>query len=193
MVLGVCFIGGVHDYFSTMLSTRDRGKSIGQLVNERISKRAGVATSALMAFGGILVYGIFLYTVSGTLESIPTAVIPTVGLIPIAVLYGIMVRKGVKVLLATLIGFSLTIVGIFLGLNYPIQATRTFWIWAFAIYTFFASYVPVWVLLQPRDYLSTIGLLTSAMIIALIGYEGFPGAIANPGGTFSVAIFNSPH
>ena len=242
------------------------------MVNERMGKRAGMTTSALMAFGGILVYAIFLSVVAGTLESIPTSVIPTVALIHIAMLYVVMTRKGVSVPVASLGGFVLTIACIFIGLKIPIHATKTFWIWAFAIYTFFASYLPVWLLLQPRDYLSTlqllgglavgfvgflaarpaiqfpafigwnaasgplwpilfatiscgaasgwhnlvttgttskqlrhekdgfpiayagmqgetvVGLLTSAMIIALIGIEGYPAALANPGGTFSTAL-----
>jgi len=163
MLLGVLLIGGVHDYYSLMLSVRYEGKSMGDIVREKLGNFSGLMVSLVMAFGGILVYAIFLSIIVSTLAETPTAVFPTLALIPIAILCGILLKKGLNLILTTVIGIMFTIVFIFAGINYPIAASKGFWSYFFLIYTFFAIYVPVWILLQPRDYLNfailSIGLM----------------------------------
>ncbi len=190
MVLGVCFIGGVHDYFATMISCRNQGKSMGEMINQKIGKFSGKISSVLLAFGGVLVFAIFLFVISNTLAATPTAVIPTIALIPIAVLCGFLMRGGLPLWLVTLIGVILTGVCVAIGLNMPIVYPLKVWIWVFAIYTLFAVYVPVWALLQPRDYINSfvlviglvlgiIGLLIARPVIQFPAFVGFMDGVAN--------------
>lgn len=168
MIFGVLLIGGVHDYYSLMLSVRHRGKSMGEVAKEEIGPWSGKMVSIVMAFGGILVYAIFLSIIASTLEKMPTAVLPTLALIPIAILCGIMLKKGISLLLTTIVGISLTAICVWYGISTPIEASKDFWSLFFLGYTFFAIYVPVWILLQPRDYLN-FSILSIGLIFGFIG------------------------
>lgn len=168
MVLGVTFIGGVHDYFVTMISTRNQGRSMGEMLYERIGKYSGKLSSVLLAFGGILVFAIFLFVISGTLAATPTAVVPSFSLLIIAVATGFMLRRGVPLAIASLIAAALIVVGVVIGLQIPISLPMEVWIWVFGIYTLIAIATPVWVLLQPRDYLDSF-VLVVALILGILG------------------------
>lgn len=191
MILGVIFIGGVHDYYALMISIKNRGKSMGEVVSRSLSVFSGKLVSILLAFGGILVYAIFLSVIAGALVATPTAVIPTVALIPIAILCGFLLKRGMSLGQVTLIGMLLTACFVFVGLDHPytprgfsivtpivfegdaapfaIQvSSANVWILFFVIYTFFAIYTPVWMLLQPRDYLNS-GVLIFGLLLGILG------------------------
>ncbi|MFA8341978.1 MAG: carbon starvation protein A [Rhodothermaceae bacterium] len=168
MIFGVLLIGGVHDYYSLMLSVRHKGKSMGEVAKEEIGPWSGKMVSIVLAFGGILVYAIFLSIIASTLEKMPTAVLPTLALIPIAMLCGVMLKKGVSLLITTIVGISLTVVCVWYGISTPIEASKDFWSLFFLGYTFIAIYVPVWILLQPRDYLN-FSILSIGLVIGFIG------------------------
>jgi carbon starvation protein len=168
MVLGVVFIGGTHDYFATMISSRNKGLSMGELLEKKIGKKSGKMSSVLLAFGGILVFAIFLNVIAGTLAATPTAVFPTVALIPIAMICGYMLHKGQSLAAVSVVGFGLTLVSVFVGLSMPIAIPKATWIWVFSAYTLAAIYLPVWVLLQPRDYVNSFVLIVG-MILGILG------------------------
>ena len=168
MVLGVIFIGGVHDYFVTMLSTRNQGRSMGELLSERIGKYSGKMSSILLAFGGVLVFAIFLFVIAGTLAGTPTAVIPTASLLVIAVVTGFMLRRGVSLALASAIAAALIVVSVLIGVQIPISLPMETWIWIFGIYALVAIATPVWALLQPRDYLDSF-VLVVALLLGILG------------------------
>jgi len=168
MCFGVILVGAVHDYFALMISVRNEGKSMGDVIKEQLGDFSGLLSSIVLAFGGILVYAIFLSIISGTLATTPTSVIPTIALIPIAVLCGFMMRYGVNLVTATLIGMLLIIISIYFGIQHPVAASQTFWSYFFLFYTFAAVYSPVWALLQPRDYLNST-VLFFGLILGFIG------------------------
>jgi carbon starvation protein len=168
MVLGVCFLGGVHDYFSAMISSRNKGLSMGDLLEKKIGKSSGKMSSVLLAFGGILVFAIFLSVIAGTLASTPTAVIPTLALIPIAMVCGVLLKKGQSLAVVSIVGFGLTVVSVLIGLSMPVVVARGTWIWFFAAYTLAAIYLPVWILLQPRDYVNSFVLIVG-MVLGILG------------------------
>ncbi|MFB0518455.1 MAG: carbon starvation protein A [Acidobacteriota bacterium] len=204
MVLGVIFIGGVHDYFALMVSVRHQGKSMGEVVRETLGSFSGTLTIMVLAFGGILVYAIFLSVIAGALAKNPTAAIPTLALIPLAVFCGFLLKRGVSLITATAIGVALALVFLAVGIRYPLMATpvqlwggelhlfsESFWIYFFVLYTFAAVSTPVWALLQPRDYLNSavlvIGLLLGIGGI-LVGmpsvkfpfFNGFSSSVRGP-------------
>lgn len=181
MVFGVLLVGAVHDYFALMISIRKDGKSMGDVISESLGKFSGLLSSIVLAFGGILVYAIFLSVIASTLAQNPTAAIPTLVLIPIAILCGILFKKGMPILLATVLGLILTLIFVILGIKYPLQQvsfyilskeitffSESFWIYFFVIYTFFAVYTPVWLLLQPRDYLNS-AVLVIGLLLGIAG------------------------
>jgi carbon starvation protein len=191
MVLGVIFIGGVHDFFVTIISTRNKGLSMGELLHKKIGPYSGKMSSIMLAFGGILVFAIFLSVIAGTLEATPTAVFPTVALIGIAVICGVLLKKGQSLLTVSVVGFGLTVVAVLIGLSFPIAMPKIFWVWFFAAYTLAAIYLPVWVLLQPRDYVNSfvlivglalgiVGILIARPAIQFPAFVGFVDAANRP-------------
>lgn len=168
MVLGVCLLGGVHDFFVAMISSRNKGLSMGALLDKKIGRISGKMSSILLGFGGILVVAIFLSIIAGTLAATPTAAVPTVALIGVGVICGILLKKGQSLVIVSLIGFGLTVVVVMVGLSFPIQMPALFWLWFFAAYTLVAITLPVWVLLQPRDYVNSFVLIVG-MILGVTG------------------------
>jgi len=169
MVLGVLFLGGVHDYSALMISVRNEGKSMGDVAGRVLGRTTGNMTSVVLAFGGILVYAIFLYVLAGTLAESPPAALPTLVLIPVAVLCGLLNRWGLSLLLSTAIGIALTGFAVWLGITYlPIKLGIVAWELIFVGYTFVAIFTPVWILLQPRDYLNAT-LLFAGLALGLAG------------------------
>jgi len=169
MVLGVILLGGVHDYYALMTSTRHGGRSMGEVVRQRLGPTSGRMASLVLALGGILVYAIFLYVIVNTLVCTPTAAFPTLALIPIAVLCGLMMRFGVPLGTTTVVGVSLVALCTWVGVvHLPIALSAPWWAAIFVGYTFVAIYTPVWILLQPRDYLNS-SVLAVGLVLGLAG------------------------
>ncbi len=169
MVGGVILLGGVHDYYALMTSTRHGASSMGQVVRQRLGRASGTMASLVLALGGILVYAIFLYVIVSTLESTPTAALPTLALIPIAIGCGLALRKGVSLATVTIVGVALIALFGYVGVvHLPIALGKWWWVAIFVSYTFAAIYTPVWLLLQPRDYLNT-SVLVVGLALGLAG------------------------
>ena len=159
VVLGTLFIGAVHDFGALVVSMRHRGMSIGKVAEDLIGRRAKGIFLIIILFLICLVMGVFVRTVSGlfTAEFYPESVFPTFSLIAIAMVIGWLVyKRGVSVIRLTVIGFVLMLASIGVGLNIgrPDLAGDT-WILILLAYAFAASTLPVWSLLQPRDYLNS--------------------------------------
>ena len=181
-VIGGIFFGGLHDFGSLFASVRHGGKSIGDVIKDSMGKRAHRLFLIFALLVLILVVASFVNVVAGTFMSDNTGMLfnttPTGNettamvsmlFIILAIVYGILTNKaGLKTLPATIIGIICIIAFLFLGLKVGLVASRTFWIVFIGVYIAIASLVPVWILLQPRDYLSSF-LLYGMMAIALIG------------------------
>lgn len=171
MFFGVLLLGAVHDYYALMVSVRHGGRSMGDVVREAMGSFTGLLASVVLAFGGILVYAIFLSIISSTLASQHSAVIPTLVLIPLAMGCGLLLKKGFPLFWVTLLGLLLTAFAVFLGMKVPIEIPARYWSIFFLFYTFAAVYTPVWILLQPRDYLNSAILFAGLLL-------GFAGLLA---------------
>lgn len=159
VVLGTLFIGAVHDFSALVVSMRHRGKSIGKVAEDLIGRRAKGIFLIIILFLICLVMGVFVRTVAGlfTAEFYPESVFPTFMLMAIAMVIGWLVyKRGVSVVRLTVIGFVLMLASIGVGLNIgqPDLGSET-WILILLAYAFAASTLPVWSLLQPRDYLNS--------------------------------------
>ena len=181
-VLGGIFVGGVHDYGALLASIRHEGKSIGEVVGAiggpRIKKLFIVFALLVL----MLVVASFVNVVAGTFYTPDaeigfvtnptgnqsTAMISCLFLF-LAVIYGILTNKvGLHLGPATVLGIMGIIASIVIGMKIGFSMGRTGWIIVIAGYITVASLLPVWIVLQPRDYLSSY-LLYSMMGIAVLG------------------------
>ena len=180
-VLGGIFLGGLHDFGSLFASIRHDGKSIGDVIKGSMGKRAHKLFLIFALLVLILVIASFVNVVAGTFASenrgittgtvggTETTAMVSILFIILAVVYGMLTNKaGLRTLPATIIGVACIIAFLFFGLKVGLAASRTFWIVFIGVYITIASLVPVWILLQPRDYLSSF-LLYGMMAVAVIG------------------------
>lgn len=193
-VLGGIFVGGLHDFGSLFASVRHGGKSIGEIIGDTMGKRAKVLFLIFALLVLILVIASFVNVVAGTFFTAndqisglfttgdavtgnQTTAMVSVLFIILAIIYGLLTnRAGLKTVPATIIGLIGVVLAVVLGLNVGLVASRTMWIVLIGLYITVASLVPVWILLQPRDYLSSF-LLYAMMIIAVFGiiFSAFSG------------------
>jgi len=164
VALGSVFLGAVHDYTSLMISVQNKGKSLAEISQKTLGKRTKIIFSLFLWFALALVIAVFAVVASRTLVSQPQIVIPTFGLVFIAMIFGWLIyRKRFNVPAATILALLTLFVLIYIGNLLPIElpaqilglTAQNFWIIVLILYSLFASSLPVWFLLQPRDYIST--------------------------------------
>ena len=174
IVLGTIFIGGVHDFGALITSVRQEGSSIADIAEETISKRAKILFSSFVLLALILVIAVFTYFCADTFVKEPKIVLPSLGLIPVAMLVGFLLyHLRANIVFSTILGLGLLTGLLFLGNLWPIalgaNAMLT-WTIVLLVYCYFASVLPVNILLQPRDYLS------SFLLFAGVGF-GYLGVL----------------
>ena len=180
-IIGGIFFGGLQDFGSLFASLRHNGKSVGEIIRDSMGKRAQKLFTIFALLVLILVIASFVNVVAGTFMSdggfgvstAPTGNQTTAMIsllfIVLAIIYGyISNRMSVGTLPATIGGIIGIVAIVILGLNFGFVMSRTAWIVTIGIYIAVASLVPVWILLQPRDYLSSF-LLYGMMLLALVG------------------------
>jgi len=156
VVLGTIFIGGVHDFGSLITSVREGGSSVADIAEHVISRRAKILFSLFVWLALILVIAVFAYLCADTFVKEPRIVLPSLGLIPVAMIVGyLLYHARVNSVLATIFGLVALVGVIMLGNALPISSNIKFWILILFVYCYFASVLPVNILLQPRDYLSS--------------------------------------
>ncbi len=170
IVLGTIFIGGLHDFSALVASVRHKGKSIGEIAKNYMGKRVYKIFLLFIWFALVYIITVFADLAATTFAKEPPVAQVNIGYILIALILGFTLYKlKLKLPIATL--FALIIIGLIiffsLGKNIIVFSRET-WVWILLIYCFFASILPVWVLLQPRDYLSSY-LLYLILIIGIIG------------------------
>jgi carbon starvation protein len=173
VVFGTIFIGAVHDFSALAVSIRAKGKSIGAVAESIIGPRAKSLFHAIIFFLIALAMGVFVQVVSQlfTKNFYPQAVFPSGALIFLAVGMGILFyKKGLPLGALTFVGFVLTLVSVYLGDVLPtLDLLAPTWSYLLLGYAFLASVLPVWLLLQPRDFLNSL-LLYLGLAAILAGF-----------------------
>ncbi len=188
ILLGTAFIGIIHDYFSLMVSTRNRGISITEISGQVISPTAKWMFSIFVWLSLVLIVAVFSVITAKTLAEKPEIVIPTLGLVALASLFGLAVyRLRINLIPATLVAWVIIVFLVQLGYRYPIVASFDLWFFVFLFYAYIASSIPVWVLLQPRDYLS----MTILFVGLILGYAGLIILHPNINGPFHTVFISS--
>ncbi len=198
-VVGGIFFGGLQDFGSLFASIRHDGKSVGEIIKDSMGSKAKKLFIIFALLVLILVIASFVNVVAGTFFSAAgsfgfvtnpngnqTTAMISLMFIVLAIIYGILTNKcGLKTLPATIIGLAGIVLITILGLNVGFAMSRTAWIVFIGLYIAIASLVPVWILLQPRDYLSSF-LLYAMMALALVGIVSSP---ITGSATFTIPAF----
>jgi len=180
IVVGGIFFGAVHDYCALVTSVENKGVSVNALSESVLGKFAKVAFSIFVLLALILVVAVFAAVAGATLEGTPQVVIPTFGLIGVAIIVGLLVyRTNVPIAVDTAIGLLLLLGLIVLGYYVPIELPARicsiavehpakWWTVILLIYGMVAAVLPVSLLLQPRDHLAA-GVLFIGMGFGFLG------------------------
>ncbi|MCR4399061.1 MAG: carbon starvation protein A, partial [Firmicutes bacterium] len=154
IIFGSIFVGGVHDFASLMASVRHEGKSIGQVVLKNVGRRGQTLFLLFSWLALVLVVAVFTILVMQTFVAVPAVATTSTLFMVLAVTFGLSVyRYSVRLGPATLVGVILLFICVYLGVLFPYKLGETTWIYILLVYVYLASVLPVWVLLQPRDYL----------------------------------------
>lgn len=181
VVFGTIFFAGVHDAGAIWASSRNKAKSIGALTGDIVGNRARSIFMIVIFLVLLMVNAVFAVVIAGQLINFPSATIPVWGAIVVALIIGQLIyRKNMSLLLVTIVGVVALYGMIYIGPMLPISlpemvgplSDNQTWIILLFVYAAIASLLPVWMLLQPRDYINGIqlfiglGLLYGAVILA---------------------------
>ena len=177
ILIGNVFIGAVHDYLALMVSVRNRGSSIADIAEKTMGIRAKSIFSIFLVLAMLLVIAVFGVVAAKTLIAQPQMVVPTFAIIPISIALGWFIYyRNADLTVASIIAVAGVILSIYFGFQFPIELAENgviglsplmFWFVVLMIYAAVASVLPVNILLQPRDYLSTY-ILFGSMGLAVL-------------------------
>ena len=174
--VGNVFIGAVHDYLSLMASVRHDGKSIQWVAGKVMKKRTGYVFEWFVLFVLILVVAAFGAIIGGMFKNDPRLPSAFIFILISAVILGqLLYKTKVPFNVASLIGVVLLIVALWLGAKVPLTLSADpdtnykMWLIVMGVYIVIASSIPVWMLLQPRDYLNSF-LLVAGLIIGGVAF-----------------------
>ena len=177
ILIGNVFIGAVHDYLALMVSVRNRGSSIADIAEKTMGIRAKSIFSIFLVLAMLLVIAVFGVVAAKTLIAQPQMVVPTFAIIPISIVLGWFIYyRNADLTVASIIAVAGVILSIYFGFQFPIELAENgviglsplmFWFVVLLIYAAVASVLPVNILLQPRDYLSTY-ILFGSMGLAVL-------------------------
>ena len=186
-MIGGSFFGGVHDFGALFASVRNKGQSIGEIISSNMSKRAKQLFITFAYLTLILVVAAFAAIVSstfgatyrnGVLDQAASATNASVAMVSllfivVAIVFGIFVyHRHTSVVTSSIFGVAAIIFVMAIGMNWhPLYFSTKTWMILVGIYITIASVTPVWILLQPRDYLSSF-LLYAMLIVAVVGIFG---------------------
>jgi len=172
VVLGALVVGCVHDFGALAVSARSRGMSIGVVAQGLMGPRAKSLLHAIIFFGISLAMGVFVYIVAQLFSgSYPQSVMPSSVILLLALAVGWLVRRrGFNLWRLTAIAFVVILVAVVLSSRFSFQwHSSGGWTWTLLAYAWLASVLPVWSLLQPRDFLNSL-LLYLGMGLAYVGF-----------------------
>lgn len=183
IVIGGIFFGGVQDFSSIVVSIKHNGKTLGEVIEEYIGHKCKVLFTTFAWLVILLVIAAFADIVASTFQGYTIAADGTktyiqangsvatasILFIPLAIGFGFLVyRKNAPLIVSSVVGVILLMACIYLGLHFPIYLSKNFWLGFVFVYIIVASVTPVWILLQPRDYLNSF-LLYFMILAAFIG------------------------
>jgi len=185
LIAGVVLGGAVQDFTILVASIRRDGKSLGQMAKEEVNSVAGVAAMVAILAIMIILLAVLALVVVNALKASPWGLFTIAATIPIALLMGWWMKalRPGRVLEASAIGVALLLLALVAGRWVSQDPTWARWFtwtgpglaWAIIVYGFAASVLPVWLLLSPRDYLSTFLKIGTVLFLAVAILVLLPG------------------
>ncbi len=180
IVVGSIFFGGIHDMGALYLSVRNKGRSLGESIGVTLGRGGKILFAVFSWLTLLLVVAAFTNIVANTFAANGSAATASLLFIALAVLFGFFVyRRGVSLAIGTVVGVIGMMLAIWLGTMFPLNISREIWMVILLGYIFIASVTPVWILLQPRDYLNSF-LLYAMLIGGAIGVVLYNPTIVQP-------------
>jgi carbon starvation protein len=174
VTIGTVFMGATHDFAALVVSLRSKGRSIGDVAGRVINPRTRTLFLLIIVFLLWIVLAVFAYVIATLFVETPGSIFPINVQIVVAVALGWLVyRRGVGFFWPSLVGYAVLLVSVPFGdafaaaFPWITQITVTQWVWLLLIYAYAASVLPVWLLLQPRDYLNAHQLVTGLALLTL--------------------------
>jgi len=173
VTIGTVFFAGVHDFGALWASVRHKGKSMGIVAEAVIGSRTRALFMVVVFLVLLMVNAVFGVVIARSFVSSPTAVFPAWSAVVVALLIGVLLRRGVRLGWLTIIGVGALYLSIYLGSEFPLNlpsgiidlSPNAVWIILLFIYAAIASMLPVWLLLQPRDYINGIQLFIGLILL----------------------------
>ncbi|MGA0845364.1 MAG: carbon starvation protein A [Luteolibacter sp.] len=191
VVIGSIFMGAVHDFGSLVVSLRNKGKSVGDLAGILVGPRVRLLFMWVLVLALTLVLAVFGLVITKVFQQFPSAIFPCLVQIPLALAIGLWLhRKGAGILLPSLLALGLMYLSVGMSDFEPISRFNSFlaglpvWAWTSILlaYCYIASVLPVWVLLQPRDFINSLQLLSIlGLLVAGLTAAGIIGGAAAEG------------
>ena len=188
VLVGSSFIGAVHDFAALVVSMRSKGQTVGDISGRVLSPRTRVLFLSILLMALTIVLAIFGLVIANVFRMFPSSIFPCLVQTPIAVAIGVLLhRKGISLVTPSIIALAVMYLSVYYGdwgflhnFNSALAALPVIaWVSFLLLYSYIASVLPVWALLQPRDYinalqlLSALGLVVIGLVVA--GIFGFGG------------------
>ncbi|MBO8168629.1 MAG: carbon starvation protein A [Thermoanaerobacteraceae bacterium] len=163
VVFGSIFMGAVHDFGALVISARHQGRSVSDITEDLIGPRARTLFLLLTMFALLIVIAVFALVIAILFTSFPQSVLPIWIEVPIAIAVGYYVyKKSGNSTLAGIVAIVLMYIFVVIGVYVPIEIPAFInnniiytWVVILLVYAYIASTLPVWILLQPRDYINS--------------------------------------
>ena len=176
ILLGTIFMGAVHDFGALVTSVKEKGRSIADIASNTISKRTRLMFLSFVILLIWLILAVFAMVIADLFVAIPSSVIPINIEIIIAIIMGFLIyKKKIDILIPSLFALAILYFFVWVGTKAPIDLTTTMavqdvknlWIIMLFIYSAIASLLPVWTLLQPRDFINSHQLFVGLGLLFL--------------------------
>ena len=174
VIFGTIFLAGVHDMSSIWASVRNKGQSIGSVAGKVLSPKARSLMMVVIFLLLLMVNAVFAVVIAAMLVNTPSAVVPVWGALVVAFVIGQAIYKWkLSLPLVSLLGVVALYFLIYIGPSFPITLPdsvfglppTTQWIILLFVYAAIASMLPVWMLLQPRDYINGLQLFIGLSLL----------------------------
>lgn len=173
VTFGTIFFAGVHDFGAIWASVRNKGKSIGALSEDVIGSRTRALFMIVIFLLLLMVNAVFGVVIASLFVGTPTAVFPAWSAIVVALIVGQFIHRNFNLTILTVIGVAALYASIYIGSGVPIVLPQEMlgleangsWIVILFIYAAIASMLPVWVLLQPRDFINGMQLFVGLFLL----------------------------
>jgi carbon starvation protein len=177
VLFGSIFIGAVHDFGALVVSMRNRGQTVGDIAGRVLSPRTRILFLSVLFMALTIVLAIFGMVIAAVFKMFPAAIFPCLVQTPLAIVIGMWLhRRGASLFIPSLLALAIMYLSVGLGDWGPLHAFNTAlaslpiigWVALLLVYSYVASVLPVWLLLQPRDFINSLQLL-SALGMVLLG------------------------